>query len=319
VPGSVARVPYPSVVWTVLALGWVYWWVMRDGRRERRVQWVTAALLVIWLLWPMLPVGRDPALRIDMLAVGDGSCYVVRSGRSTVVFDAGSSGDLDAGRRLIVPAMRRLGVRRIDAVVISHPNLDHYSAVLELVDDFGVDTVLVTPQLLQNAQADSFGPVAYLLQELTDRFVSVSTVSQGELRTFGQASWLWLHPQADEAYERVNDGSMVVRIEAVDRRVLLCGDIQRRAMSLLIEGDDDLEADIVELPHHGSHHDLAESFIRIVNPQIVLQSTGWARWRRDRWADALMGSTRLVTARDGACWIEIDDQGAISVGRFSDP
>ena len=319
VPGSVVRVPYPWAVWSLLALAWIYWWVMRDGWRERRVQWVTAAVLVIWLLWPMLPVGRNPALRIDMLAVGDGSCYVVRSGRSTVIFDAGSSDDLDAGRRLIVPAMRRLGVRRIDAVVISHPNLDHYSAALELVDDFGVDTVLVTPQLFEQAQADPFGPVAYLLQELTDRFVSVSSVSKGEVRTFGQASWSWLHPQSDQSYERVNDGSMVVRIEAADRRVLLCGDIQRRAMSSLMDGDDFLEADIVELPHHGSHHNLAQTFISTVNPQIVLQSTGWSRWRRDRWADTLMGATRLVTARDGACWVEIDDRGAISVGRFLDP
>ncbi len=319
VPGSVARVPYPSVVWSVLALTWVYWWVMRDGRRERRVQWVAAALLVIWLLLPMLPVGRNPALRIDMLAVGDGSCYVVRSGRSTVVFDAGSSANFDAGRRLLVPAMRRLGVRRIDAVVISHPNLDHYSAALELVDDFGVDTVLVTPQLLGQAQADPFGPVAYLLQELTDRFVSVSTVSEGEARTFGRASWSWLHPQANEAYERVNDGSMVIRIEAADRRVLLCGDIQRRAITALLETGSDLHADVLELPHHGSYHDLAETFVRSVDPSVVMQSTGWSRWRRDRWADALMGSTRLVTARDGACWVEIDDQGAISVGRFLDP
>lgn len=215
--------------------------------------------------------------------------------------------------------MRRLGVRRIDAVVISHPNLDHYSAALELVDDFGVDTVLVTGQLFEQAQADPFGPVAYLLQELTDRFVSVSSVSKGEARTFGQANWSWLHPQSDQTYERVNDGSMVVRIEAAGRRVLLCGDIQRRAMSLLMDGDDFLEADIVELPHHGSHHDLAQTFISTVNPQIVLQSTGWSRWRRDRWADTLVGATRLVTARDGACWVEIDDQGAISVGRFLDP
>ena len=255
----------------------------------------------------------------SLLAVGDGSCYVVRSGRSTVVFDAGSSNDLDAGRRLIVPAMRRLGVRRIDAVVISHPNLDHYSAALELVDDFGVDTVLVTPQLLQRAHADPFGPVAYLLQELTDRFVSVSAVSKGEVRAFGRASWSWLHPQVDEAYERVNDGSMVVRIEVAGRRVLLCGDIQRRAMTALLEGGSDIGADVLELPHHGSYHELAGTFVGSVDPGVVLQSTGWSRWRGDRWGDALMGVNRLVTARDGACWVEIDDQGTISVGRFRDP
>lgn len=319
VPGAAVRVPYPAAVWSMLALVWVYWWVMRPRRRERRVQWVAAAALVIWLLWPMLPLGRGPALRIDMLAVGDGSCYLVRSGRSTVVFDAGSGDSLNAGQQRLVPAMRRLGVRRVDVIVISHPNLDHYSAVLEIVDAFDVGTALVTPQLLGRAEADPFGPVAYLLTGLTDRFVSVLAVGRGEARAFGRASWTWLHPQTSQAYERANNGSMVIRIEAAGRRVLLCGDIQRRATEALLQGGVDLGADVMELPHHGSHHERAETFVRTVDPRVVLQSTGWSRWRRDRWADVLTGATRLVTARDGACWVEIDDGGAISLGRFRNP
>ena len=112
---------------------------------------------------------------------------------------------------------------------------------------------------------------------------------------------------------------MVIRIEAAGRRVLLCGDTQRRAMEALLQGGVDLGADVMELPHHGSHHELAETFVSTVDPQVVLQSTGWSRWRRDRWADVLTGATRLVTARDGACWVEIDDGGAISLGRFRNP
>ena len=115
-----------------------------------------------------------------MLAVGDGSCYVLRSGGRTVIFDAGSAGDLDAGRRTIVPALGRLGVRAVDAVAVSHANLDHYSAVIEIVDAVGAATVLVTPQLLETAAAEPAGPVMYLLDELARRYVPVSTVRAGD-------------------------------------------------------------------------------------------------------------------------------------------
>jgi hypothetical protein len=47
-----------------------------------------------------------------------------------------------------------------------------------------------------------------------------------------------------------------------------------------------------------------------------MQSTGWTRWKRDQWAPHLAGIERLVTARDGACWIEMEADGAIRTGRF---
>jgi competence protein ComEC len=276
--------------------------------------------LVAWLLWPVIipGVGGSTVLRIDMLAVGDGSCHVLRGGGSTVVFDAGSAGDLDAGRRTIVPALRRLGVRSIDAVAVSHANLDHYSAVLEIVDEFDVDSVLVTPQLIESAAGDPAGPVMYLLDELAGRYVSVRTVRAGDSRSFGSARWTWLHPGEAEPAMQINEGSMVVLIEAAGRRVLMCGDIQQRAMATLAETHPDLSADVIELPHHGSHHRGAEVFVGRLAPRVALQSTGRTRWQRtrQRWAPALAGVEHLVTARDGACWVEIDRDGAMTTGRY---
>ncbi|HVP73335.1 MAG TPA: hypothetical protein VMS30_06320, partial [Phycisphaerales bacterium] len=70
------------------------------------------------------------------------------------------------------------------------------------------------------------------------------------------------------------------------------------------------------LPHHGSYHDAAIAFIERVDPSVVMQSTGWIRWQRDRWASELTGVERLVTVRDGACSVSIARNGEISVQRF---
>jgi competence protein ComEC len=283
---SIVHVAHVSVGWVIAAETWIVVWVTCGARVwtsawMRRVIRLAGLVMAVWLMWFALGprIGAlNETLRIDMLAVGDGSCYVLRSGGSTVVFDAGAASDLDAGRRTIVPALRRLGIRSVDAVAISHPNLDHYSAVLEIVDAFGVGSVLVTPQLLDAAVADPAGPVMFLLDE----------------------------------------SSMVVRIEASGRRVLLCGDIQRGAMATLMGAGGGLSADVVELPHHGSHHRLAEVFLEQMAPQVVLQSTGRTRWKRTmaRWEGVLAGTEHLLTARDGACWVRVEKDGDIHCGRY---
>jgi competence protein ComEC len=319
IPWSRAYVPYPSVTWSLLALGWVTWWGLGRGWREQLglAQVVVLVALIAWLLWPIRYAnGNADHLRIDMLAVGDGSCYVVRDGESTVMFDAGSSTDLNVGRRSLVPALRRLGVRSIDALAISHADLDHYSAVLELCDEFDVAEVLVTPQFMEEARAIPEGPVAFLMQALTMRRVAVQEIAAGQSRVFGRATWNWMHPQADGRYERSNEGSMVISVEHPPRRVLFCGDIQSLATKTLLANGPISQADVLELPHHGSFDDTAVKFVQAIKPSIVMQSTGWARWRRDKWAEHLKHVERLVTVRDGACTVEIDPAGEMVVHRF---
>jgi len=317
-PFSVIRVMNPAAAWTILALLLLCAWFLHVGRTQRRVLWTCSAGLLVWAAWPSTPLAPEPHLRIDMLSVGDGSCYVVRSGGSTVLFDAGSSTDLDAGHTMIVPALERLGVRDVDAIAISHANLDHFSAVIEVAERFDTSTVLVTPQFLREASADLLGPAAFLHDELSRRFIAIETVSAGAMRTFGEATWTWLHPTRDDAFRLANDSSMVIRIETAGRRILLTGDVQREAMAMLLDDDAALRADVMELPHHGSFHELAVDFVERVDPAVALQSTGWTRFSRDRWAGPLAGAERLVTARDGACWVEIAEDGRITAGRFRD-
>jgi competence protein ComEC len=312
------RLPQPSMLWTLVALAWTCAWLgVASDRWRQRVRWLCIPI-VIWAALPAFLPATSAALRIDMLSVGDGSCYLLRSGSSAVVFDAGSSSSFDAGRRTIVPALRALRVRSLDAVVISHANLDHYSGVLELVDALGVREVIVSPHFLHEAQsnAPTTSPVAFLTTQLAARNVPLRAASEGMQQAFGEATWTWLHPSAADSFRVVNNTSMVIRMDVASRTVLLTGDIQAEAIGALIRRHPDLRVDVSELPHHGSYNDNAVAFIERVNPSIIMQSTGWMRWRNDRWAEQLADRERLVTARDGACWIEIDDTGVMTFGRF---
>lgn len=317
-PLATVRVPFPGTVWTLLTLGLVVAWVLHSSRAQRRTLWMASVIMAAWLWWPALPVGERPALRIDMLSVGDGSCYVVRSGGACAVFDAGSSTDLDAGRSTIIRAMERLGVTSISFIAVSHANLDHFSAVVELVERFEVGEVLLTPQFLEMAARDPLSPAGYLVSVLNDHLVAVSPVREGDARMLGDSIWTWLHPRRDDVFSLVNDTSMVIRVEAAGRAALLTGDIQRGGMVQLFERVPPglLDVDVLELPHHGSYHDAAEHFVRMASPAVVMQSTGWTRFERDAWANQLAAMERLVTTRDGAGVVIIDRAGTIRVERF---
>jgi competence protein ComEC len=82
---------------------------------------------------------RRSTLTVTVLAVGAGSAVVMElPNGKTVLYDAGSQGIAGVGRNVIAPYLRSRGVGAIDRVYISHPNLDHFSGIPELITEMPV-------------------------------------------------------------------------------------------------------------------------------------------------------------------------------------
>ncbi len=331
----------PSIFWvvTVLAVGVA----LLSGLFARRTPALVAAIAVC-VVQPLVgplqqtawwPVARtDPALRLNMFAVGDGACYLVRlsdsasAGRPYVLmFDCGSQAYLDVGQQTIVPALRHLGVDHIDTLFLSHADLDHFSGALDMIEKIPVSRVLVPPQMLARARDDPGIAAAYLVQSMRDRGVPVpvATAARGWQESHNGAS-LQIHwPPADYDTDRSNDTSLVLSIDTSAGRVLLNGDIQRDAIESLLalaaHDPGSLRADITDLPHHGSFVKPSPAWLRAVTPTIALQSSGPARLREDSWADLIdaMNITRLVTARSGMAEVTLTDNGPPRWHTFIEP
>lgn len=325
VPLSAIDTPSAPVLWAIAATAAIFWFAWEAGRPRREVRssrrsWAmvgVAAVLVAWLAasW-LVRAARGPLLRIDMLAVGDGTCVLVRSGNSTLMWDCGST-DLHIGRRRVVRAARELGAWRVPDIVITHPNLDHFSGVLDVVEPLSVERVWVTPMMF--VRAEQVGSNEHvLLAELRARGVEVLEIAAGAHVEIGEATLGVVWPPAGEVFERANDGSLVgvlrVGTDAGERRVLLTGDIQRRSMQRLLASPVDLAAHAIELPHHGGWQPMSAAFVERVDPQIVLQSTGPSRLGDERWMPTRRGRWWGVTAADGALFVEVDRDGTLRRG-----
>lgn len=261
---------------------------------------------------------HDWMLRVDMLDVGNGSCYLVRSRTSAVVFDCGSLGAAAVGSRTVVPALCALGVRSLDAVIVSHPNLDHYGALPEVVRAFNVRRVIVTPQFLVWAQR-ARSAASCALDAARSAGASIETSACGDEHQFGGAVWQVIHPDRSAQYNDSNDGSFVIRIDHGLFSALFAGDSAREACATILSAPQQHQLQgitLFELPHHGSFRPESAAFAQRVSSDLVLQSTGSRRLLRDPWSALLSDATRLVTARDCACAIVWKSDGSIVLGSW---
>lgn len=318
-PGAVITVAPPSAMWAagtmlvVVALlgGWF------RGRSMAAI--VCVLICVAWIAAPTIAqrrAGCEAALRVNMLAVGDGSCLLLRSGDQTMMYDCGSSNYLDITSVAVGPALRALGIHRLDALVLSHPDTDHFSGTLELVDRFDVGRVITTQAFYDEAGERSWTAAHHLLDELQRCGMRIDRIAAGWSTSFGAAEIEAIWPPAGRHFERNNDASIVLSIRAAGRRVLLCGDAQHEAITAMLAGGVDVDADVLELPHHGSFIDVSPRWLEAVSPQIVLQSSGNARLRYDPWPPYLAGIARGVTARHGMVEVRIMPGGALEMRRF---
>lgn len=319
-PGSWAYVPQPSWLWAVAALAVVV--ALLAGRFAGRRAALAGCVVVCgaWLYVPGVAwAATAPPLRVDMLAVGDGSCFVVRSGGRAMLFDCGSSNYAEIGRYTIVPALRALNVGRLDAIVVSHPDYDHFSGTLDVVDYVPVARVLTTGHALADARGSPRGATAYLLDGLRRRGVAIELVEAGWSRRLGDAQVTAVWPPPGATFEHNNDASIVLAFDAAGRRVCLCGDVQAQAMTRMLDGAVALGADVTDLPHHGSFPPPAGDWLDAVGPRVVLQSSSPARLRWDKWAGHLDGIDRWITARHGMVTVTIERSGRIDARPFVRP
>ena len=280
--------------WSVLlALAGGVWLLLPRGFPAR---WL-GVLAFLPLLTVVPPRPAPGAAEVTLLDVGQGLAVHVQTATHDLLFDAGPafSADADSGNRIIAPYLRAMGVRRLDALVISHADKDH---------EGGAASVLAAL------------PVALLKSSLPfEHALSAQPVPQAPCHDGDEWNWdgvrfAMLHPLEDARGRKSNDYSCVLRIEAAGRGVLLTSDIEApQESALVIRRGADLAADVMTVPHHGSRTSSTPGFIAAVAARDVIFPVGY-RNRFGHPKDEVVA--RYV--QSGARLHRTDADGAVRVG-----
>ena len=226
--------------------------------RAMRGRLLGALLLVVVLLPRERPLAAGE-FRITQLDVGQGLAVLVRTRQHALLYDSGPAwwDGGDAGERVVVPALRALGVRRLDELVISHADLDHAGGAASIVARVAVTRVLLSE------------PVASLR--------GIATMPcRAPLRWRADGvDFEVLHPRQGEQHAPRNDSSCVVVVRGAFGRLLLSGDIEvNTEYALLARDARALAAEVLSVPHHGSTSSSSAAFVRAVRPRIALIAAG---------------------------------------------
>jgi beta-lactamase superfamily II metal-dependent hydrolase len=307
-----------SALWAVAATLVVLYW-LACGHRRAKLAWAMTAAVALWGGAEMWLAGGLPAraaVRIDALAVGDGSCQILRSGREALLWDCGSLNP-GVGRMLVPRAARALGACRIGTALVTHPNIDHFNGILDVAEPLRIRRVLVGEAFVQHAQQHPRSPEALMLSELERRGIEVRVVWAGQRISIGDAEIEFLSPAKGAAWPEDNNMSLVGLVSVTGRpAALLCGDIQGDAMDFVNRTRPGLRVPIMEAPHHGSAREPAYGFVQGLAPRVVLQSTGPSRANDSRWDEVRHGRVWWCTALDGAAWAELERDGTVRSGAF---
>ncbi len=287
----------PVMVQVALAIGTLT--LVLPGIAPTRI---AAALLCLpALVWqPATP--RERGFSLTLLDVGQGLATVVRTHSHVLVFDGGPAfrSGRDTGEMVVLPYLRSQGVRALDALVISHGDLDHQGGMASIVEGVPVRRLLIGPSVRQSSMP-------------------------AEICAAGQ-TWQWdgvdfaiLHPDT-AVHASDNDTSCVLRVSGSGGSALLTGDIQRDSESALVSAGLG-HADIVVAPHHGSRTSSTQGFVDATTPAWVLFAAGYRnRWGFprpdviDRWRDS--GARTLSTQTSGAIEIDVAPEGVRSPRQF---
>lgn len=228
-------------------------------------------LFVIILLFNIRPY-LNPYGVVTMLDVGQGDALVIELPfrQGVIIYDLAGTTSSDFQtlsdrlfKQTIEPYLHSRGIRRIDALILSHEHVDHYGSTPYLLDNFIVDTLITSDFFIMPEELDEI---------ISQKQLSILNVKGNDELKIGDYVFTVLSPSFD--WGSANDNSLVLKTELGSLTWLLTGDIEEDVEKWLVKTYPNLSVDVLSVAHHGSSTSSSEAFVKHIDPLIALISVG---------------------------------------------
>ncbi len=244
---------------------------------------------------------------VTFLDVGQGNGIVLTTDAgATYLFDAGSSSKSSLATYILLPYLKSQGIHSLDAIIVSHPDADHISGILELLacapeENIAIGSLVLSDIATENrsaAYADLYeawaaylcsvgrmeegkaeGSAAETAADVTadfDNLADVLYLAAGDTWESNQVRFLCLHPNAGWSGTDANAYSACIYVTFPSFSLLLTGDVEEAGEEALLAElqAKNLQVDVLQVAHHGSKYTTSAELLTQLQPLVGIISVG---------------------------------------------
>ena len=193
------------------------------------------------LLLLAVPLENRITNEVNFINVGQGDCTLVRNHNKVALIDTGGLTYTDIANDVLVPYLKKKRIYKIDMVIITHYDYDHYGALEDLQKIYKVNQIY----------------------DYTSTFpVSLGDINFNNYNYYGQG-------RSEE-----NDKSLVIGFNTCHKDFLVMGDAPTYIEKQIMQNENNIPCDILRVGHHGSNTSTSEDWIKFTSPEEAVISVG---------------------------------------------
>lgn len=199
-------------------------------------------------------------MEVHYIDVGQGDSTLIKCGEHAMLIDAGD----DSKGTAIQNYLKKQGVKKLDYLVLTHPDSDHIGGAPVIITKFDIGKVFMSNYEKDNKTYQK------LIQALDNKNLKYSTPKVGSQYTLGTAKIKILAPNNE--YDNPNDSSIALIVQNKNNKFIFTGDATENAEKDIIDNEIDISADVYKAGHHGSSSSSSKEFLECISPTYAVIS-----------------------------------------------
>lgn len=267
---SITVGPFGPAILLILGLLFLILPICRKNLIARTFCFSSLLLFAFLFCYGAFEKAGHPKWTLTAIDVGQGDSILITtpSGKHLLI-DTGPNDRVDSGEDIIVPYLHHIGVLQLDALIITHPDADHFGGAQSLFRTFPVKELWIS----ECAQREQKIDWQNTLDDAIERNIFIRNIHRGFSWKENLFEIFALHPRQDHCGE-TNEESITLRVKSLGHSAILTGDLTVAGEKEILRTDSYLKSDILKLGHHGSKTSSSPQFLTAIKPRLAFISSG---------------------------------------------